>query len=212
MGSLIDELQRREAAARAEAEELRGRIAELTEQLAQAEERLSRRRQRAEDGAAGREKDRQQGRPGGHYVMGMVCLPVHAPAAREEPDVPGGRYQRRDCQGAQHAHASPRGGAAGSAPAIASYLIERARAENAPEEAPISATQPGLHYVYVGLAGLEPATSCTQSTRASQAALQPVLPEHNRHVSDAPPAEGRSQAAITHTCYASSCVSARASN
>lgn len=42
MGSLIDELQRREAAARAEAEELRGRIGELTEQLAQAEERLSR--------------------------------------------------------------------------------------------------------------------------------------------------------------------------
>lgn len=42
MGSLIDELQRREAAARAEAEELRGRIAELAGQLAQAEERLSR--------------------------------------------------------------------------------------------------------------------------------------------------------------------------
>ena len=42
MGSLIDELQRREAAARAEAEELRGRIAELAEQLARAEERLSR--------------------------------------------------------------------------------------------------------------------------------------------------------------------------
>jgi hypothetical protein len=42
MGSLIDELQRREAAARAEAAELRGRIAELAEQLAQAEERLSR--------------------------------------------------------------------------------------------------------------------------------------------------------------------------
>jgi chromosome segregation ATPase len=42
MGSLIDELQRRETAARAVAEELRGRIAELTEQLAQAEERLSR--------------------------------------------------------------------------------------------------------------------------------------------------------------------------
>ena len=57
----------------------------------------------------------------------------------------------------------------------------------------------GLHYVYVGLAGLEPATSCTQSTRASQAALQPVLPEHNRHVSDAPPTEGRSQA-INNPC------------
>jgi hypothetical protein len=42
MGSLIDELQRREAAARAEAEELRARIAQLTEALAGAEERLSR--------------------------------------------------------------------------------------------------------------------------------------------------------------------------
>jgi hypothetical protein len=42
MGSLVDELQRREAAARAEAEELRGRIAELAERLAQVEERLSR--------------------------------------------------------------------------------------------------------------------------------------------------------------------------
>jgi hypothetical protein len=30
MGSLIDELQRREAAARAESEELRGRIAQLS--------------------------------------------------------------------------------------------------------------------------------------------------------------------------------------
>jgi hypothetical protein len=42
MGSLIDELQRREAAAREEAEELRARIAQLTERLAGAEERLSR--------------------------------------------------------------------------------------------------------------------------------------------------------------------------
>jgi hypothetical protein len=42
MGSLLDELERREAAARAEAEELRGRIAELTERLAGAEERLAR--------------------------------------------------------------------------------------------------------------------------------------------------------------------------
>jgi hypothetical protein len=42
MGSLIDELQRREAAARAEAEELRGQIAQLGERLAGAEERLSR--------------------------------------------------------------------------------------------------------------------------------------------------------------------------
>jgi hypothetical protein len=42
MGSLIDELQRREAAARQEAEDLRGQIAQLAERLAQAEERLSR--------------------------------------------------------------------------------------------------------------------------------------------------------------------------
>jgi hypothetical protein len=42
MGSLIDELQRREAAAREEAEELRGRIGQLTERLAGVEERLSR--------------------------------------------------------------------------------------------------------------------------------------------------------------------------
>jgi hypothetical protein len=42
MGSLIDELQRREAAARQEADELRGEIARLNERLARAEERLSR--------------------------------------------------------------------------------------------------------------------------------------------------------------------------
>lgn len=42
MGSLIDELQRREAAARAEAEQLRGQIAELAERLAGVEEQLSR--------------------------------------------------------------------------------------------------------------------------------------------------------------------------
>jgi hypothetical protein len=42
MRSLFDELQRREAAARPEAEELRGRIAQLAERLAGAEERLSR--------------------------------------------------------------------------------------------------------------------------------------------------------------------------
>jgi len=42
MGSLIDELRRREAAAREEAEELRGRIEQVTERLAQVEERLSR--------------------------------------------------------------------------------------------------------------------------------------------------------------------------
>jgi hypothetical protein len=42
MGSLIEELRRREAAARQEADELRGEIARLNERLARAEERLSR--------------------------------------------------------------------------------------------------------------------------------------------------------------------------
>jgi hypothetical protein len=42
MGSLIEELQRREAAARRGADELRGEIAQLNERLAQAGERLSR--------------------------------------------------------------------------------------------------------------------------------------------------------------------------
>jgi hypothetical protein len=42
MGSLIDELQRREAAAREEAEGLRGQIARLAERLAGVEGRLSR--------------------------------------------------------------------------------------------------------------------------------------------------------------------------
>ena len=42
MGSLIEELQRREAAARQEVDELRGEIARLNERLARAEEKLSR--------------------------------------------------------------------------------------------------------------------------------------------------------------------------
>ena len=42
MSSLIEELQRREAAARQEADELRGEIARLNERLARAEETLSR--------------------------------------------------------------------------------------------------------------------------------------------------------------------------
>lgn len=42
MASLIEELQRREAAVRQEVDELRGEIARLTERLARAEERLAR--------------------------------------------------------------------------------------------------------------------------------------------------------------------------
>ena len=42
MGSLIEELKRREAAARAEADRLRSRIEELAEDLARADEQVSR--------------------------------------------------------------------------------------------------------------------------------------------------------------------------
>jgi len=42
MGSLVEELERREAAARAEAGRLRSRIEELAEELARAEEQVSR--------------------------------------------------------------------------------------------------------------------------------------------------------------------------
>jgi len=42
MGSLIEELRRREEAARAEADRLRARIEELTEELARAEEQVTR--------------------------------------------------------------------------------------------------------------------------------------------------------------------------
>jgi len=85
MGSLVDELQRREAAARAEAEELRGRIAELTEQLARAEERLSRlviTRQRVDEvlGEAGADAPPAAGAgvkapPHRSPVIGVVAVP-----------------------------------------------------------------------------------------------------------------------------------------
>jgi predicted nucleic acid-binding Zn-ribbon protein len=42
MGSLVEELKRREASARSEADRLRCRIEELAEELARAEEQVSR--------------------------------------------------------------------------------------------------------------------------------------------------------------------------
>ena len=90
MGSLIDELQRREAVARAEAEELRGQIAALAEQLARAEERLSRlviTRETVEEvldsaatqiapvSAAGQPEGAALPRPGRSPVIGAVTVP-----------------------------------------------------------------------------------------------------------------------------------------
>jgi hypothetical protein len=80
MGSLLDELERREAAARAEAEELRGRIAELTQRLAGAEERLARlviTRETVEEvlGAAGAEASPVPAHSGRQPVTGVVRVP-----------------------------------------------------------------------------------------------------------------------------------------
>jgi hypothetical protein len=81
MGSLFDELERREAAARAEAEELRGQIAELTERLAVAEERLARlviTRETVEDVLAAPVRDASPGPAPGSgrsAVIGVVKVP-----------------------------------------------------------------------------------------------------------------------------------------
>ncbi len=88
MGSLIDELQRREAVARAEAEELRARIAELAGHLARAEERLSRlviARETVEEvlgaavspasPAAGQPETTAPARPGRPPVIGVMTVP-----------------------------------------------------------------------------------------------------------------------------------------
>ena len=89
MGSLIDELQRREAAARAEAEQLRGQIAELAERLAGVEEQLSRLVIAREvvdevlDGATAAEVSPASGQPGvtaspgtGHSsAVGVLAVP-----------------------------------------------------------------------------------------------------------------------------------------
>ena len=89
MGSLLDELEHLETAARAEAEELRGRIAELTELLAQAEERLARlviTRETVEEVLASPGEVPQvpaaAGRPGGSGrspVIGVVTVPPWRP-------------------------------------------------------------------------------------------------------------------------------------
>jgi len=91
MGSLIDELQRRESAGRAEAEQLRGQIAQLAERLAGVEEQLSRLVIAREvvdevlDGAAtemapvsvaaGQLEGMALPRPGRSPVIGVVAVP-----------------------------------------------------------------------------------------------------------------------------------------
>ena len=85
MGSLIEELRRREAAARAEADRLRARIEELSEELARAEEQVTRlvitreevTRVLEEPPAA--DAARQEGAPGGEpgpaSPIGAVTVP-----------------------------------------------------------------------------------------------------------------------------------------
>jgi hypothetical protein len=86
MGSLVEELRRREAAARAEADRLRSRIEELADELARAEEQVSRlaiaREEVArvlEDPAAGEPPAGQGGGPAGTprpaSPIGAVTVP-----------------------------------------------------------------------------------------------------------------------------------------
>ena len=85
MGSLIEELKRREAAARAEADRLRARIEELSGDLARAEERVSRLAIAREEVAwviedppaadAARQDDGPGGKPGRASPIGAVTVP-----------------------------------------------------------------------------------------------------------------------------------------
>jgi hypothetical protein len=85
MGSLIEELKRREAAARAEADRLRARIEELSGDLARAEERVSRLAITREEVArvieeppaadAARQDDGRGGKPGPASPIGAVTVP-----------------------------------------------------------------------------------------------------------------------------------------
>jgi hypothetical protein len=93
MGSLIEKLRRREAAARHEVDELRGEIAGLNERLARAEERLSRleitRETVAEilggagtdQPAAGRQTEAARRKAAIHLVIDLVHVLEHLWAA-----------------------------------------------------------------------------------------------------------------------------------
>jgi hypothetical protein len=85
MGALIEELRRRETAARAEADRLRARVEELTEELARAEEQVSRLVITREEVArvleeppaadAGRRDGGLAGNPGTASPIGAVTVP-----------------------------------------------------------------------------------------------------------------------------------------
>jgi hypothetical protein len=87
MGSLIEELRRREAAARAEADRLRARIGELAEELARAEEQVTRLAITREEvtrvleepplpADAARPDDGPGGKPGPVSPVGAVTVPL----------------------------------------------------------------------------------------------------------------------------------------
>ena len=85
MGSLIEELKRREVASRAEADRLRSRIEELQQELARAEERASRLAiarkevarvlEEARRGASRRQNGRPEGQPRPVSPIGAVTVP-----------------------------------------------------------------------------------------------------------------------------------------
>jgi hypothetical protein len=92
MGSLVEELRRREAVARAEADRLRGRIEELSEDLARAEEQVTRLAIAQEEVARVLEEPPAAGAPGGQGS---------GPAGKPWPASPGAVTVPRWQEGAE---------------------------------------------------------------------------------------------------------------
>ena len=89
MGSLIEELRRREAAARAEADRLRSRMEELAQELARAGEQASRLAVAREEVVRVLEQPASAELPGG-------------PAKEPRPDSPVGKFLERRGEGIHH--------------------------------------------------------------------------------------------------------------
>ena len=94
MGSLIEELRRREAAARAEADRLRARIEELAEELASAEEQVTRLAITREEVTRVLEEPpvadpaRQEDAPGGKSGPGSPIGAITVPPWQEGAEMP----------------------------------------------------------------------------------------------------------------------------
>jgi len=114
MGSLIEELRRREEAARAEADRLRARIEELTEELARAEEQVSRLAITREEVTRVLEEPPaadtawQDGGPGGEpgHAQRTGALAIEV-LRRDHPDLAGDRVRPAPGHAVRHGDGDP---------------------------------------------------------------------------------------------------------